>query len=171
MGKLVLVRNLDGELVGISPRDDREYQKLAATLEQLAPGETVCLSFAIPRAPEYHRAHFRLLGLIFEAQGAFADPADLRYWLEVGAGHCARFVAPDGETIAYPKSLAYDELDELDFCNYHANVIAFLRTPRAARTLWPYLDERASLTRMDTILVDYERRGQDDGTPFGPGRR
>src|SRR3546814_10317190 len=49
---------------------------------------TIRFEHRFPRSPKFHRLHFAMLGAIFDNQEQFPTLDDLRYWLEVGAGHC-----------------------------------------------------------------------------------
>lgn len=170
MPRLVLVKNEDGELAGISDADERAYQRFEAHIAAMAEGETIAFTWAPPRSPEFHRAHFALMKLIFESQDAYTDPEALRAWLTVGAGHADIVPAPDGVLVAIPRSISYESLDDEAFRAFHARVLDFLRTPAAYRHLWPRLPAERAAQALDTLLLDYERGGTNIAPPPGNPR-
>jgi hypothetical protein len=96
-----------------------------------------------------------MLGAIFDNQEQFANTEDLRKWIEVGAGHCQLVPGPDGKPVALPKSIAYDSLDDTEFYEHHVKVLAFLRSKRATRFLWPAVGDDAAAAAVDSILQDF----------------
>ena len=170
MPRLVLVKCDDGALAGMSDADERSYERFARHCDEMAEGETVAFTWAPPRSPEFHRAHFALLKLIFESQDTYTDPEALRAWLTVGAGHADIVPAPDGLLVAIPRSISYESLDDEAFRAFHACVLDFLRTPAAYRHLWPRLPAARAAQALDTLLLDYERGGTNIAPPPGNPR-
>ena len=155
MARIVLVKDQAGELHGFSDADERAYERFGRIVDEMAAGETLAFSWREPRTPEFHRAHFALLNLIFESQEPFGNPEQLRAWLTCGAGHCD-YLDIAGEMVAIPRSIAYEALDETDFREHHARVIGFLRTPRAYRFLWPALPEAQGAQAAEQLIAHYE---------------
>lgn len=156
MARIVLVKDIDGELHGYTNADERAYHRFAQIVDELAEGETLAFSWREPRTPEFHRAHFALLKLIFESQETFANADQLRAWLTCGAGHCDYVAGPGGELVAIPRSIAYEALDETDFREHHKRVIDFLRTPRAYHFLWPALTDIQGADAAAQLIAHYE---------------
>jgi Protein of unknown function (DUF1367) len=156
MARIVLVKDIDGELHGYTDADERAYHRFAQIVDELAEGETLAFSWREPRTPEFHRAHFALLKLIFESQETFAHADQLRAWLTCGAGHCDYVAGPGGELVAIPRSIAYETLDETDFREHHKRVIDFLRTPRAYHFLWPALTDIQGADAAAQLIAHYE---------------
>lgn len=97
-----------------------------------------------------------MLGVLFDNQEQFAEPEDLRKWIEVGPGHCKFVPGPKGRLVALPLSIAYDSLDDAEFYELHMKVLAFLRTQHATRFLWPEINDIAALAAVNSILQEFE---------------
>ena len=162
MARVVLIKDPSGDLRGLSNADERAYIRFASHVDEMAVGETLAFSWTEPRSPEFHRAHFALLKLVFDSQEAFSDPESLRLWLEVGAGHCDFLPGPTGELVAIARSIAYEKLDETPFRDHHRKVIDFLRTPAAYGVLWPHLSAADGEAAIDNLLAAYESREQSE---------
>src|ERR1700679_910889 len=118
MARIVMVKE-GGELHGYSPTDERAYARFATLVDELPEGATLAFSYSEPRSPEFHRAHFALLKLVFNSQEVFDDQERLRVWLTCGAGHCDFVPGMSGDLIAVPRSIAYEALDETPFRQHH----------------------------------------------------
>lgn len=155
MAKLALRVNDAGKLEGLTPADDRAYTRFKKKLGLMRPGDTISFEHRFPRSPKFHRLHFAMLGLLFDNQEQFANPEDLRKWIEVGAGHCQFVPGPSGRLVALPMSIAYDSLDDAEFYEHHIKVLTFLRSQAATRFLWPQIDDQAAGQAMDALLREF----------------
>lgn len=155
MAKVALRVNDAGKLEGLTPADGRAYARFKKKLGLLRPGDTISFEHRFPRSPKFHRLHFAMLGLLFDNQEQFANPEDLRKWVEVGAGHCQFVPGPGGRLVALPLSIAYDSLDDSEFYEHHIKVLAFLRSTAATRFLWPQMDDRAAGQAMNGLLEEF----------------
>jgi hypothetical protein len=81
-----------------------------------------------------------MLAMIFDAQETFADPEQLRMWLQVGAGHCEFVPGPKGKAGGDPEEHRLLAMDDAEFAAHHEKVKDFLRSEHAQRFLWPHLD-------------------------------
>lgn len=137
MPKLMVTMGPAGKLVGVTPADERALRRLVKLTNELKPGNTLGMSYHVPRSPEFHGRHFAILNRIFAAQGVFTDDYNFRKWAEMGAGYCDFVPGRDGVMQAIPKSIDYATLDDQEFREVHDAVMTFLRTPYALKTLWP----------------------------------
>lgn len=156
MAKVALTINEQGKLEGLTPADERAYARFKKKLGALSPGDTISFEHRFPRSPKFHRLHFAMLGMLFDNQEQFANPEDMRKWVEVGAGHCQFVPGPKGRLVALPLSIAYDSLDDTEFYEHHIKVVAFLRSTAATRFLWPEVDDAAALGAIEAILQEFE---------------
>ncbi|OZI59923.1 hypothetical protein [Bordetella genomosp. 11] len=155
MTRIALRKDETGKLAGLTEADRRAFQRFKRKLENLPFGATITFEHRFPRSGKFHRLHFAMLGVVFDNQEQFTDPEDLRKWIEVGAGHCQLVPGPDGKPVALPKSVAYDSLDDAEFYEHHIKVLAFLRSRRATRFLWPAVDDEAAAAAVEGILQEF----------------
>jgi hypothetical protein len=59
--------------------------------------------------------------------------------------------------IPIPKSISYAELDEPAMREFHADMLAFLRGPHAAKYLWNHLSPEKAAEMMDSVLREFEQ--------------
>lgn len=59
---------------------------------------------------------------------------------------------PEGRVFPVPKSIAYDQLEEDEMREFHEQVVAFLRTEHAGRTLWRHLSPTARIEMVEGLL-------------------
>lgn len=157
MAKITLERDDAGKLQGLSDADKRAYWRFRKALDGMAPGDTLAFEYKVPRSPGFHKRHFKLLGTIFDAQDQFTEKNHLRYWLEVGVGHCDYMPGADGLPVAIPKSISYESLDDIEFSEHHRQVVAFLREEHAYRFLWPQMSAAGAEGMIESILAEFER--------------
>jgi len=157
MAKIALRANDVGKLEGLTPADNRAYERFKRKLAGLSVGETISFEYRFPRSPKFHRFHFAMLGALFDNQEQFANADDMRKWVEIGAGHCQFVPGPKGRLVALPLSISYDSLDDTQFYEHHTAVVAFLRTQHATRFLWPDVDDATALAGMEIILREFDQ--------------
>jgi hypothetical protein len=68
-----------------------------------------------PRSYQHHKLCFALLGLTFENQERYSDFTMFRKAVALEAGHVEELIGIDGSVNILPRSLSYDELDEVEF--------------------------------------------------------
>lgn len=156
MAKVVIYKDETGKLAGLGEANARAYNKFRAAIAKLEVGETLAFEWKAPRSPGFHRRHFALLNYIYEAQEQFQDADAFRMWVQVGAGFCDLLPGPKGKPVAVPRSIAWATLDEVDFSEHHAKVVAFLRSRHAIRFLWPHLDDARADEMMDSLLHEFD---------------
>lgn len=155
MSELIVTRNEDGQLAGLGDKGDRAYQRFLRAMRELAMGDTLKLAYWLPRSPGFHRRHFKILNEVYRQQEAFNDPDDMRKWLEVGAGFCTFCPHPTVGLMAIPKSIAWEKLEQAEFEEHHAKVMAFLRSVRATRYLWPRMSDLQADEFINNVLARF----------------
>lgn len=155
MSEVVLVRGEDGKLQGLGDKGQRSFARFRSKVERLAIGETVKFSYWLPRSPGFHRRHFAILAALFKQQDQFTDPEKLRMWLQVGAGFCDLVPGPLGKLVAMPRSIAWENLDDDEFAEHHAAVIAFMRSTYCTRYLWPMWSDLDADTFINNVLMEF----------------
>lgn len=159
MTTITVTKDDAGKLRGFTDKDQRAYARFKGLIDELEVGELFTLETWFPRNGKLHRLHFAMLAVIFDAQEQYADPEQLRFWLQVGAGHCTYAPGPEGRMVAIPKSISYSSIDDAEFQVHHEAVKAFLRTERARRFLWPHLGDEQTYDTVETLLRDFEEDG------------
>lgn len=146
----LMFRVMDGH----SEADRRAWRALWGAWRQMEVGEMSAIDVRVERMSGTHRRHFSLEQKFFNAQETFALLKGFRDWLKVGAG----FIEWRGEAgglVAVPRSLSWDEVDELELREVHREMVNFLRTPEAAEKLWPGLTDRAREEIVQGLLSGY----------------
>lgn len=146
-------RFIFGVADGLGPDDQRQWRRFWSGLLRLGPGEMVTVHTRQARLSDYHRMHMKLERRVFESQETFENERAFRDWLKVGAGHVVWQTAADGTLCAEPASTSYDAMEQGAMELFHTRVVEFLRSDRAARTLWPHLSR---LQRVDAVTAILE---------------
>ncbi len=144
MSRVVLVKDDTGKLAGLGEKGTRAWAKFRRRIDAMACGETLEFEWREPRSPQHHRLFFAQVNSLFDAQEQFQDADRLRQWLTVGAGYCDFVPGPGGRMVALPKSINWAAMDQVEFGELHAAVLAFMWTQQARRFLWPQLSEQQS---------------------------
>lgn len=84
------------------------------------------------RNPQNHKRFFKMVTILMDRTELFQGDNPTREtlkqrWVEylmVGAGFCDTFVTPEGELLRVRKSIAFDEMDEVDFMNMFKACVA-----------------------------------------------
>jgi hypothetical protein len=156
MAKIRITRNREGKIDGASEKDRKAYLRFRTRIMSLEVGELMTIDAKFPRNPELHGWHFIILDAVFEAQEQFEAEAVFRKWVEVGAGHCDFVPGPRGRMVAIPKSIGWDELDDVDFQEHHEKAVDFLRSADCTRVLWGHLSEPEQANMIEAILAECE---------------
>lgn len=151
---LVLDRQT-GKLTGATEQDQRGWARFLRRVQDLADS---CITFEWrePRSGPAHRRFFGMVHAAFDAQERFDDVEQFRVWLQVGAGYCTFYPHPERGVIAVPQSIAYANLDQVEFEAVARKVWAFFESEHARRTLWPHLSNEQSAEMAWTILESFE---------------
>lgn len=148
-------RVLFGVVDGLGDKGRKAWRRLFNGLMRLEPGEMVEITTHKARLGWYHRKHMALEQSVFESQERFEEFESFRTWLKVGSGYVDWFPGPKGGVIPVPKSLSYAKLEQGDMERVHGEMVNFLRTEHAGRTLWKHLQPMARVTMIETILAGF----------------
>lgn len=148
----VVRRVVFGQLDGIGDTYRRSWRRLWNRLLKLEPGEIVELRTHQERLGWYHRKHMKLESRVFDEQERFDQFRAFRTWLKVGSGFVDWYPGPKGGVIPVPRSISYAELEQGEMEKVHADMVAFLRTDHALKTLWPKAPLDHSRGAMELIL-------------------
>lgn len=154
MSSLVIRKDESGKLAGMGEKGARAYGKFKRQVEAMQVGDTIAFSWKAPRSLPHHRLFFAQLGDLFDSQEQFDDVDQMRKWLTVGAGYCDFVPGPAGRMVALPKSIAFEEMDEADFGEYHAAVLRFLWTKPARSFMWGHLTEQQSYEMVERFTEE-----------------
>ena len=152
--RMVARRVLFGIIDGLGERGKKQWRRFFNGLMRLEPGEMVYIKTHKPRDGVFHRKHMLLEQRAFEAQEKFAVFEQFRNWLKVGAGFCDWLPGPKGGVIPVPKSIAFDKLEDGDMRQVHDDIVEFLRTAHAGKTLWRHLSETQRIEMIEAVLAD-----------------
>lgn len=153
MTRMILERR-DGKLAGVSESDQRAYERFLGKVRAL--DGSMVMEYRLPRSGPFHRRHFAIIGALFAAQEQFDDVDNFRKWLEVGAGHAVMCPGPSGRMVAIPDSIKYERLDQSEFEELHAKIVAFVRSTRATHFLWPHLTDQQAAEMVESVLAVFE---------------
>lgn len=156
MTTIVVTKDDTGKLTGFGEKHRKAYARFRKVIDELQPGELFTLDYWFPRNRKFHGKHFIMLTKIFDAQERFENEDALRMWLQIGAGHCEYVPGKHGSLIAIPKSIAWSQMDDVDFESHHREVKKFLRDKHARSFLWPHLSDQASYDMVEAILMEFE---------------
>ena len=156
MTTITLTRNDQNQIAGLGEKDKRAYARFQKRMAELEQGECLSITVWFDRREKFHRLHFVILTAVFDAQEQFSEPDDFRAWVQVGAGHCYFVPGPEGRMCAIPRSIAWSAMDEAEFSEHHRKVLAFLRSQRCTRFLWPAVDDVTAGNMMSELLERFQ---------------
>jgi hypothetical protein len=146
---------LFGIVDGLGETSRKQWRRFVNRLMKLEPGEIVEIRTHQERIGWYHRKHMALEQRVFEAQEKFEDFEQFRVWLKVGSGFVDWLPGPKGGVIPVPRSISYAKLEQVDMEKVHADIVAFLRTDHAARTLWKHLSDTQRIEQVEFLLAQF----------------
>jgi len=149
-------RVLFGAIDGLGDRGRKQWRRFIGGLFKLEPGEMVEIRTHRERLGWYHRKHMALESRVFEAQEKFEDFETFRTWMKVGSGFVTWHAGPKGGVIPVPKSISYAKLEQGEMEQVHADIIAFLRTDHAAKTLWPKMAPALRANAIELVLAEFD---------------
>lgn len=149
-------RVLFGIVDGLGDRGKKQWRRFVNSLLQLEPGEMVDIKTHKARSGPFHRRHMLIETRLFEAQERFEHFEQFRNWLKVGSGFCDWVPGGRGAVMPVPRSIAFDKLEEGEMREVHDNMVAFVRTDYAAKTLWKHLTPTQRTEMVESILADFK---------------
>lgn len=87
------------------------------------PGDVVLVEHKFKRNAGNHRRFFEFRNLTFDLQDVYQDKEIWRKVLEINAGHFELVIDKDGTAHYWPKSIAWDEMDEVEFADLFNRVV------------------------------------------------
>lgn len=153
MSELIVTKGEDGLLQGLGEKGARAWSRFVRATTELAAGETIKLSYSIPRAPGPHKAHFKLLHAIYDQQEQYVDFDRFREWVQIGAGFCDIVPGPHGKPVAHSRSINWEKLEESEFEEHHRDVVRFLRSTHCTRYLWPQMTDLQGDNLINNLLA------------------
>lgn len=141
-----------GHVDGLGERGKKAWRRLWNGLMRLEPGEMVEIKTHKARSGPFHRRHMAIETALYEAQERFDQFEQFRNWLKVGAGFCDWIPGPKGAVIPVPRSIAFDKLEDDDMRQVHEDMVAFVRSEHAGKTLWRHLTPAARGEMVESIL-------------------
>lgn len=149
-------RVLFGLVDGLGDKGRKQWRRFVNGLFHLEPGEMVEIRTNKERTGWFHRKHMALEQAVFEAQEKFEEFESFRTWLKVGGGYVDWHPGPKGGVIPVPRSLSYAKLEQGDMESVHVEMVKFLRTEHAGRTLWRHLGPTARIDMIESILEGFK---------------
>lgn len=150
--KAIARRAMFGFVDGLGERGQKQWRRLWNRLLQLEPGEMVDIKTHQERLGWFHRKHMAMESKVFEAQERFTDFEAFRAWIKVGASFVDWYPGPKGGVIPVPKSISYAKLEQGDMERVHADIVAFLRTDHACKTMWPGVSPLLAGATLEAVL-------------------
>jgi len=148
---------LFGQIDGLSHAHKKSWRRLWNWfLKKAEPGEMVEIRTHRERLGWFHRKHMAMEQAVFDAQEKFDNFEQFRLWLKVGAGFVVWLAGPKGGVIPVPRSISYAKLEQDDMEKVHDDIVKFLRTEHAQKTLWRRLDASKRSDMAETILREFE---------------
>lgn len=146
---------LFGVIDGLGDGAKKSWRRFFNRLMKLEPGEMVTIKTHQERLGWYHKKHMALEQTLFEHQEKFDNFKGFRDWLKVGAGHCDWYPGPKGGVFPVPKSVSYTAMEQGEMEAFHGEVVNFLRTDHAQKTLWKHLSVTARIDMVESILAGF----------------
>jgi len=149
-------RVLFGAIDGLGEQGKKQWRRFINGLFRLEPGEMVEIRTHRERLGWFHRKHMKLETRVFEEQEKFDQFEVFRTWLKVGSGFVTWHPGPKGGVIPVPKSISYARLEQGEMEQVHADIVAFLRTEHAVKTLWPKLPPLQRGDAIEAVLAEFD---------------
>ncbi len=149
-------RVLFGLVDGLGDHGKKQWRRFFNMLKRLEPGEMVSIVTHKERLGWFHKKHMKLEQRLFEAQEKFDEFEGFRTWLKVGSGFVTWHPGPWGGVIPVPKSISYAKLEQGDMEQVHADMVAFLRTDHAGKTLWKHLSVPQRIEMIEGLLGEFK---------------
>lgn len=151
----VVRRVLFGVVDGLGEKGRKAWRRFINSLMRLEPGEMVEIKTHKNRSGPFHRRHMKMEQSVFESQERFVNFNAFRDWLKVGGGFVEWYPGPKGGVIPVPKSIAFDQLEDIEMRQVHDDMVDFLRTGHAAKTLWKHLTPIARMEMIESLLQGF----------------
>lgn len=108
---------------GIDQKLHADDETGRAYVKKLKPGEAVLVSMRKPRNAKFHRKFFALLNIAYENQERYGNFEAFRKEVTMRAGHWDEHVHLSGKVSYTAKSIAFHEMDDLEFGELYQKAI------------------------------------------------
>lgn len=153
--KEIARRVVFGAIDGLGEKGKKQWRRLWNGFFKLEPGEMIEINTHQARLGWYHRKHMALEQSLFESQERFEEFDQFRNWLKIGAGFVDWYPGAKGGVVPIPKSISYAKLEQNEMESVHTEMVLFVRTPHAIKTLWPHLKGDTGAEMIDVILSGF----------------
>lgn len=138
---------------GMGETDKRAWNRfLNELLKKSERGELFTIKTWFGRNSKFHRKHMAMEQSVFQSQEKFESFEQFRNWCKIGAGFCDWVAGPKGAVVPLPRSIAYSKIDDVEFTQFHSDMLAFWRAPVAQAVLWKHLDPVRRSEMMESAI-------------------
>lgn len=153
----IVSRFLFDNIRGLDEKHNARWRRMWSRIWQADAGEVTHLEVVVDRSGPYHRRHMAMEQALFDRQERWLMLDDFRWWLKTGAGWGDFTLLPNGRMKFVPRSTSYEACSDDEMKELHQAMLAFLRTPKTMRKLWPHLSPDARYEMLESILEPPER--------------
>jgi hypothetical protein len=114
--KLTFLKSVGGVLL---PSDDECIE----SMNKIKNGTEIMIEYKQKRNVKFHRKAFALLNLVLKNQDKYSNINDLLVEFKLKSGHYEEHITTKGKIIYVPKSIAFSEMDELEFNELYSKFI------------------------------------------------
>jgi hypothetical protein len=114
--KLTFLKSVGGVLL---PSDDECIE----AMNKIKNGTEIMIEYKQKRNVKFHRKAFALLNLVLKNQDKYSNINDLLVEFKLKSGHYEEHITTKGKIIYVPKSIAFSEMDELEFNELYSKFI------------------------------------------------
>jgi len=114
--KLTFLKSVGGVLL---PSDDECIE----AMNKIKNGTEIMIEYKQKRNVKFHRKAFALLNLVLKNQDRYSNINDLLVEFKLKSGHYEEHITTKGKIIYLPKSIAFSEMDELEFNELYSKFI------------------------------------------------
>lgn len=105
------------------------------------PLEPILITYTKVRNPKHHRKYFAFIDAVWrnlpeKFDGHWPERRSFRKAMEMYAGYYVETVSLKGERVLQPKSIKYEDMDEMEFIELHKGVKAVV-----GKHIMPYVED------------------------------
>ena len=116
MANLYMIKLQNGTF---APADDDSFD----TARKFKAGQTYPVKIWIKRNTQFHKKFFALLKEIYQNQDTYTNINDLRVEILLKTGFYDEHITMKGQIIYLPKSMSFENMDNVDFENLYNKTI------------------------------------------------